>query len=133
MNLRPSRRDDDELPDDLDALGAALERAARRQLARRRLLGRLAQGAAIVLIAGPLALLAVSFDDLSSSSRPIASQAPVAAVGPLIEGDASSSFFTAHIPDTPRPPVGNHPCLDGHDCTILPPVGTSSPAPEAKP
>jgi hypothetical protein len=116
----------DRLPDDLDALGRALEQAARRDVRRRQLVARVRQATWVTLLAVPLAL-AVSADDISPSM--MGAQEPVAEAS----APPSWAFAVAHIPDEMPPAAPRRPCLDGLDCVLPVNNPVPFPAPEGKP
>lgn len=106
------------LPEDLDALGRALERAAGHQLARRRQLVRMAQAVAIVAIAVPCAL-AVWTPDLGSggASAPPAALAPGTPTTTSTESQPTTHQDSAVIADDGDSSSSwTDPCLDGNAC-----------------
>jgi hypothetical protein len=102
----------DPLPDDLAALGAQLEAAARRSLERRAALRRsLRQALVVVVLGAPLALLAGA-KDVGDTSRPIE------AVARLVETSAPE-----------MPPYKTHGGLE-HSPQVSLTASTQRPAPD---
>lgn len=101
------------LPEDLAVLGARLEAAAGRTVARRRALRRvLFNGACAVFVGVPLALAGAA-SDLAPASHPVAK---VARANPSVAPPSRLEYVIQHAPDVPLAAATGPVCLKDPDC-----------------